>query len=139
MLRNILLVACIAILSHKVYRYCSFMGYIRRWSTALPQSMDTHLVECTRHKYKNLFDLNSTLDADMLPNGLSVILRSNNYSLIDGVHHNATRSSIYMLDMNHFKDGAKPFALSIMNKVWFKEYVDFFCQKLTLKFFYRNF
>jgi hypothetical protein len=123
MLRNILLVACIAILSHKVYRYCTFMGYIRSW-TALPQlqaSMDTNLIECTRHKYKNLFDLNSTLDADMLPNGLSVILSSNNYSLIDGLHHNVTlnqaRNSIYMLDMNHFKDGARPFALSIMNKV----------------------
>ena len=121
MFKRLLLFACIAILAQKVIRYCTFMGYFRSSSSS---SMTNHesessKVECVQ-KFKKLFYLNSTIDADMVPNGLSIFISSNNYSLIESLHHstlNQSRNAIYMLDMNHINDGAAPIKLSIINKV----------------------
>ena len=119
MFKRLLLFACISILAQKAIRYCSFMGYFRSSSSMTNHERESSKVECVQ-KFKKLFDLNSTIDADMVPNGLSIFISSNNYSLIESLHHSTLkqpRNAFYMLDMNHINDGAAPFKLSIINKV----------------------
>jgi len=118
MFKKLLLFAFVAVLAQKLLRYYIFMGYLKSSSSAFLND-ESYSIECVQ-KFKQILHLNSTIDADMLPNGLSLFISSNNYSLIESLHRstlNQSRNAIYMLDMNHINDGATPFTLSIINKV----------------------
>ena len=120
MLKSLLFFAFISLVLHKAYRYYTFMGYWRQNGEILNYENG----ECSQ-KFKNIstdhelkWPITSTLDADMLPSGLSIFLSSNKYPLIDNLHKstlNLSKNTIFMFDMNHIKD-SEPFALNILNK-----------------------
>ena len=123
MLKTLLVVALLAVICQKAYRYYTFMGYWRTQHNAILNN--EHDMTCTQ-KFKNILvdhefkhQINSTVDADMLPNGLTLFLSASSHSLVDGLNNstfNRSKNVIFLLDMNHINDEAEPIALKIFSR-----------------------
>lgn len=132
-IKQVILIAILSIVCHKVYRFWSFTGYAR-----LNLHLDEQEPGKCAYKYKNLESdthrkpILNTLDADIFPNGICMFSSGDFYPFVKSTRdsslranaQNELKSSLFMLDMNYL-DVLDPVALKIVDKEYNRPTVEF--------------